>query len=148
MRFLGLDLGSKTCGVAVSDPLNLTAQGVEVIRRKEENKYRRTLARIEELIAEYDITGIVLGYPKNMDDSVSKRCLISRDFAEKLTKRTGLPVTLWDERLTTVAAHEVMLEAGMSREEREKIVDKVAAVFILEDFLNDFNNRNKTEKEL
>lgn len=146
MRVLGLDLGSKTCGVAVSDELGMTAQGVEVIRRKDENKYRKTLARIDELIAEYDIEKIVLGYPKNMNDTVSKRCLISEEFAEKLKKRTSLPVILWDERLTTVAAHDVMLEAGLSRQEREKIVDKVAAVFILEDYLNEINEY-KTKKE-
>lgn len=146
MRILGLDLGSKTCGVAVSDELGLTAQGVEVIRRKEENKYRRTLARIDELIAEYNIGKIVLGYPKNMDDTISKRCEISGEFAKKLKKRTGLPVILWDERLTTVAAHEVMLEAGMSREDREKVVDKVAATFILEDYLNEINDYNRKKE--
>ena len=133
---MGLDLGSKTCGVAVSDGLGLTAQGLEVIRRKEENKLRQTLARISELVDEYNVEKIVLGYPQNMDGSVSKRCELSKEFAEKLTKRTGKEVILWDERLTTVSAHEVMIEAGLKREEREKIVDKVAAVFILEDYMN------------
>ena len=136
MRIMGLDLGSKTCGVAVSDGLGLTAQGLEVIRRKEENKLRQTLARISELVDEYNVEKIVLGYPQNMDGSVSKRCELSKEFAEKLTKRTGKEVILWDERLTTVSAHEVMIEAGLKREEREKIVDKVAAVFILEDYMN------------
>ena len=136
MRIMGLDLGSKTCGVAVSDGLGLTAQGLEVIRRKEENKLRQTLARISELVDEYNVEKIVLGYPQNMDSSVSKRCELSEEFAEKLTKRTGKEVILWDERLTTVSAHEVMIEAGLKREEREKIVDKVAAVFILEDYMN------------
>ena len=83
---------------------------------------------------------IVLGYPKNMDGSVSKRCGLSEEFAEKLAKRTGIEVILWDERLTTVSAHEVMIEAGLKREEREKIVDKVAATFILEDYMN--SNKN------
>ena len=140
MRIMGLDLGSKTCGVAVSDGLGLTAQGLEVIRRKEENKLRQTLARITELAQEYEVCKIVLGYPKNMDSSVSKRCGLSEEFAKKLTKRTGIEVILWDERLTTVSAHEVMIEAGLKREEREKIVDKVAATFILEDYMN--SNKN------
>ena len=140
MRILGLDLGSKTCGVAVSDGLMLTAQGIEVIRRKEENKLRRTLARIADLVEEYKVDRIVLGYPKNMDGSVSKRCALSEDFAKKLTARTGKEVVFWDERLTTVSAHEVMMEAGLTREEREKVVDKVAAVFILEDYMN--SNKN------
>ena len=135
MRIMGLDLGSKTCGVAVTDALGLTAQGLEVIRRKEENKLRQTLARITELVEEYKVEKIVLGYPKNMDGSVSKRCELSEEFAKKLTARTGKEVILWDERLTTVSAHEIMIEAGLKREEREKIVDKVAAVFILEDYM-------------
>ena len=135
MRIMGLDLGSKTCGVAVTDALGLTAQGLEVIRRKEENKLRQTLARITELVEEYNVEKIVLGYPKNMDGSVSKRCELSEEFAKKLTVRTGKEVILQDERLTTVSAHEVMIEAGLKREEREKIVDKVAAVFILEDYM-------------
>ena len=136
MRIMGLDLGSKTCGVAVTDGLGITAQGLEVIRRKEENKLRQTLARITDLVKEYDVEKIVLGYPKKMDGSVSKRCGLSEEFAAKLTARTGKEVILWDERLTTVSAHEVMMEAGLTREEREKIVDKVAAVFILEDYMN------------
>ncbi len=135
MRIMGLDLGSKTCGVAVTDELGLTAQGLEVIRRKEENKLRKTLARITELIDEYKVEKIVLGYPKNMDGSVSKRCELSEEFAKKLAGRTGIEVILWDERLTTVSAHEIMIEAGLKREEREKIVDKVAAVLILEDYM-------------
>lgn len=136
MRILGLDLGSKTCGVAISDELLLTAQALEVIRRKEENKLRQTLARIKEIVDEYGIDSIVLGYPRNMDGTAGRRCELSEEFAKKLEARTGIKVILWDERLTTVSAHEVMIEAGLSREEREKVVDKVAAAFILEDFLN------------
>ena len=135
MRIMGLDLGSKTCGVAITDALGLTAQGLEVIRRKEENKLRQTLARITELVEEYKVEKMVLGYPKNMDGSVSKRCELSKEFAKKLTARTGKEVILWDERLTTVSAHEIMIEAGLKREEREEIVDKVAAVLILEDYM-------------
>lgn len=136
MRIMALDLGSKTCGVAVTDELGLTAQGLEVIRRKEENKLRQTLARITELVEAYKVFKIVLGYPKNMDGSVSRRCELSEEFARKLIARTGIEVVLWDERLTTVSANEIMIEAGLKREEREKIVDKVAAVFILEDYMN------------
>lgn len=103
MRIMGLDFGSKTVGVAVSDPLFITAQGVEIIRRKEENKLRQTLARIEELIGEYEVGEIVLGLPKNMNDTLGVRAELSLEFKEKLERRTGLPVTMWDERLTTVA---------------------------------------------
>ena len=133
---MGLDFGSVTVGVAISDGLLLTAQGIEVIKRKEENKLRRTLARIEELVNEYEVSKIVLGLPKNMDNSEGERALKTRDFAAMLERRTGLEVVMWDERLTTVAAHNVMLEADMSRAKREKVVDKVAATFILQGYLD------------
>lgn len=136
MRIMGLDFGSVTVGVAISDPLLLTAQGIEVIRRKEENKLRRTLARIEELIEEYQVSKIVLGLPKNMNNSEGDRAALTREFAQKLERRTGLTVELWDERLTTVAAHNAMLEADLSRAKREKVVDKVAATFILQGYLD------------
>lgn len=136
MRIMGLDFGSVTVGVAISDPLLLTAQGIEVIRRKEENKLRRTLARIEELIEEYQVSKIVLGLPKNMNNSEGDRAVLTREFAQKLERRTGLTVELWDERLTTVAAHNAMLEADLSRAKREKVVDKVAATFILQGYLD------------
>ena len=110
MRIMGLDYGSKTVGVSVCDPLGLTAQGVETITRNEENKLRRTCRRIEELISQYEITAIVLGYPKNMDDSVGERAEKTEEFKELLERRTGLPVILWDERLTTVAADEILEE--------------------------------------
>jgi len=136
MRIMGLDLGSKTVGVAISDPMLVTAQPIETITRKEENKLRRTLARIEELIVEYGVEKIVLGYPKNMDDSIGPRALISEDFKESLMRRTGLDVILWDERLTTVAADEVLKESGVRRENRKKYVDQIAAVFILQEYLD------------
>ena len=136
MRIMGLDFGSVTVGVAISDGLLLTAQGIEVIRRKEENKLRRTLARIEELVKEYEVSKIVLGLPKNMDNSEGERALKTRDFAAMLERRTGLEVVMWDERLTTVAAHNAMLEADLSRAKREKVVDKVAATFILQGYLD------------
>ena len=123
----------------MSDPLLLTAQGIEIIRREHENKLRKTYARIEELIRENGVEKIVLGYPRNMDDTEGERCTRTREFKEGLERRTGLPVILWDERLTTVAADEIMTEAGLTREERKKYVDKIAAVIILQEYLE--NNR-------
>ncbi|MBQ9927298.1 MAG: Holliday junction resolvase RuvX [Lachnospiraceae bacterium] len=143
MRIMGLDFGAKTVGVAISDPLLITAQGIEIIRRKEENKLRKTLARIEELIVEYEVEEIVLGLPKNMNDTLGVRVELSYEFKEKLERRTGLPVHMWDERLTTVAADKAMIEAGLRREERKEHVDKVAAVFILQGYLDLRANKEK-----
>ena len=136
MRIIGLDYGSKTVGVAVSDPLLLTAQGVEIIRRERETKLRQTLARIEELIKEYEADTIVLGYPKNMNNTEGTRCEKTQEFKEMLERRTGLPVVLWDERLTTVMADQTMMEEGIRREDRKQYVDKLAAVFILQGYLD------------
>ena len=136
MRIMGLDFGSKTVGVAISDPLLITAQGIEIIRRKDENKLRKTLARIEELIIQYEVEEIVLGFPKNMNDTIGERAQLSLEFKDKLERRTGLPVTMWDERLTTVAADRAMMEAGIRREDRKEYVDKIAAVFILQGYLD------------
>ena len=141
MRIMGLDFGSKTVGVAVSDPLLITAQGIEIIRRKEENKLRRTLARIEELIEEYEVTQIVLGLPKNMNGTIGERAQITLEFREKLERRTGLPVAMWDERLTTVAADQAMMEAGIRRERRGEYVDRIAAVLILQGYLDHRANK-------
>ena len=121
MRVLGLDYGSKTVGVAVSDPLGLTAQGVETVWRKQENKLRRTLARIEEIISEYQ---------------VGERAEKSLEFKEMLEKRTGLPVVMWDERLTTMAADRTLEETGVHKEDRKQYLDQVAAVFILQGYLD------------
>ena len=128
--------------MAISDPLLITAQGIEIIRRKEENKLRKTLARIEELIVEYGVEEIVLGFPKNMNDTIGERAELSLEFQDKLERRTGLPVIMWDERLTTVAADKAMMEAGIRRENRKEYVDKIAAVFILQGYLD----RRKMEK--
>ncbi len=136
MRIMGLDLGSKTVGVAISDPLLITAQGIEIIRRKEENKLRQTLARIEALIVEYEVDTIVLGLPKNMNDTLGERAQLSLEFKEKLERRTGLSVVMWDERLTTVAADKAMMEAGIRRENRKDYVDKIAACLILQGYLD------------
>lgn len=136
MRILGLDYGSKTVGVAVSDPLGLTAQGLEIIRRKSDNKLRQTLARIEELAQDYQAERIVLGFPKNMNNTLGERAEKTLEFKEMLERRTGLPVTLWDERLTTVEANRAMMEGGIRRENRGQHVDRLAAVLILQGYLD------------
>lgn len=136
MRIMGLDFGSKTVGVAVSDPLLVTAQGVETIFRKSPAKLRQTLARIDELIAEYEVDRIVLGYPKNMNNTEGERCEKTREFARMLEQRTGLAVILWDERLTTAAADQIMMESGVRREDRKDYVDKIAAGLILQGYLD------------
>ena len=144
MRLMGLDYGSKTVGVAVSDPLGLTAQGVETVWRKQENKLRQTMARIEELISEYQVERIVLGYPKNMNNTVGERAVKSLEVKEKLEKRTGLPVVMWDERLTTAEAERTLMETGVRRENRKQFLDQMAAVLILQGYL-DRMNMNKDE---
>ncbi|MDF2483931.1 MAG: putative Holliday junction resolvase [Herbinix sp.] len=135
-RIIGLDYGSVTVGVAISDALGFTAQGIEVIRRKQENKLRQTLARIEELIATYEIGQIVVGYPKHLNNTVGERAIKSEEFAEKLRQRTGLEVILWDERLTTVAVHQVLDQGGLNYQEKALVVDKLAAVLILQGYLD------------
>lgn len=136
MRIMGLDFGSKTVGIAVSDPLYITAQGVEIIRREQENKLRKTLARIEELVKEYEVEEIVLGLPKNMNNSIGERAEKTLEFKAMLERRTGLNVVMWDERLTTVAADKTMMEVGVRRENRKKYVDQIAATFILQGYLD------------
>lgn len=143
MRIMGLDFGSKTVGVAISDALLMTAQGVEIIRRKEENKLRQTLARIEELIVEYEVEEIVLGLPKHMNGTEGVRVELTEEFKEKLERRTGLSVTFWDERLTTVSADRTMMEAGIRRENRKDYVDMLAATFILQGYLDRRSNEKK-----
>ncbi len=143
MRIMGLDYGSKTVGVAISDQLLLTAQGKEIIRRERENKLRQTLARIEALITENDVEKVVLGCPKNMDGSEGERVEKTREFQEMLERRTGLEVILWDERLTTAAADRYMIAAGIRRENRKQYVDEIAAVFILQGYLDYIRNQKK-----
>ena len=132
MRLMGLDYGSKTVGVAVSDPLGLTAQG-------------QTMARIEELISEYQVERIVLGYPKNMNNTIGERAVKSLEFKEKLEKRTGLPVVMWDERLTTAEAERTLMETGVRRENRKQYLDQMAAVLILQGYLDRSNMMSKEE---
>lgn len=136
MRLLGLDFGSKTVGVAVSDALGLTATGVEIIHRKSPNKLRQTLARVEELIEEYDIDKIILGYPVMLDGSEGERVEKTKEFAAMLERRTGKEIIFQDERLTTVEAYEIMDLMNIKKEDRHNYVDMVAAKVILEDYLN------------
>ena len=137
MRIMGLDFGSKTVGVAVSDSLLITAQGVEIVRRKYEDKLRQTLARIEELIQEYEVDKIVLGLPKNMNNSIGPRAEASMAYGKLLEDEFGLPVNYQDERLTTVQAERMLVEqANTSRAKRKKVIDKVAAVMILQNYLD------------
>ena len=130
------DYGSKTVGVAISDALGITAQAVETIFRKEENKLRKTCARIEELIREQNVEKIVLGLPKHMNNDMGERAEHALAFGEMLRRRTGLPVVMWDERLTTVEAERTLKEREVRREDRKKYVDQIAAVLILQGYLD------------
>ena len=136
MRVMGLDYGSKTMGVAISDELMMIATGLEIIRRDSEKKIRKTLIRIDELIAEYNIGKIVLGLPKNMNNTLGERAEKSLELKETLERRTGLEVIMWDERLSTVSAHKEMMEAGIRREDRGNYVDSIAAAIILQGYLD------------
>lgn len=136
MRVIGLDYGTKTVGVAVSDELGLTAQPLETIVRKSANKLRQTLARIEEIIIEYGIETIVLGYPKNMNNTLGERAKQTEVFQEALERRTGLPVVLWDERLSTAEAERILQAGGVRRENRKQYIDKLAAAVILQSYLD------------
>ncbi|MFV0529045.1 MAG: Holliday junction resolvase RuvX [Lachnospiraceae bacterium] len=136
MRMMGLDYGSKTVGVAMSDPLGIISSGVEIVRRKSENKQRQTLARLEELIKEYKVERIVLGLPKHMNNTIGDRAEKTLEFKKILERRTGLLVVLWDERLSSVAANRTLMECGVRRENRSKYVDEIAAAFILQGYLD------------
>ena len=136
MRIISLDYGSRTVGVAVTDGLGMTVSCVETIVRKEENKLRRTCARIEELVKEYGAEMIVVGNPLNMDGTEGERSQLAREFAQMIKRRTGLETAFVDERLTTVEAEEILRENGTPAEDMKKKVDQVAAVLILEDYLS------------
>lgn len=140
MRIMGLDYGAATVGVAISDELLITAQGKEVIRREGENKLRHTYQRIEELIKEYNVDKIVLGYPKHLNNSIGDRAAKSEEFRDALVRRTGLEVVLWDERLTTVEAHRVLDKAEVGLKKKMEVVDKLAAVIILQSYLDYLSN--------
>jgi putative Holliday junction resolvase len=136
MRILGLDFGMKTIGVAVSDPFGWTAQGLEIIRREEENNLKKSIVRLKEICKEYGVESIVLGYPKNMNNTEGERVEKTKQFKKRLEKELKLPVELWDERLSTVGAERILLEADVSRAKRKKVIDKMAAVFILQGYLD------------
>ena len=136
MRIMGLDYGDKTVGVAISDELLLTAQPIETVTRERPSKLRRTFARLEALIEEYDVEKIVLGLPKRMDNEEGARCESTRSFGERLEERTGLPIIYQDERLTTVAADAVLEEGGVRSMDRKKYIDKMAAALILQGYLD------------
>ena len=139
-RYLGLDFGSKTVGVAISDPLLMSASGLEIIRRDRERKNRKTLSRIDEIIKEYDVDEIVLGLPMNMDDTEGERCRKTREFGENLERRTGLKVNYFDERLSSFEAHEILDECGIKSVNHKEFVDEVAAMVILQGFLEERYN--------
>ncbi len=135
MRILGLDYGARTVGTAVSDPMGWTAQPLETICRKEEDKLRRTLARIAELCRQYDIQKIVVGLPLNMNDSEGERAVLARAFGEKVAARTGLPVVYEDERLSTLEAEEILRETGKPPKDWKKVIDQMAASLILRSYM-------------
>lgn len=136
IRIMGLDYGSKTVGVAITDPLGMTAQPLETITRKSENKLRRTLARIEEIVREKNVREIVLGLPLNMDGTGGERAEKTLEFRDMLERRLKIEVRMQDERLTTVEADEILNEMDIPRNERKNYIDKIAASIILRDYLN------------
>jgi len=147
-RIMGLDYGSRTIGVALSDPLRITAQGLETVTRKSENKLRQSLARLEAIIREYDVDYVVLGLPLNMNNEYGDRARRTVEFGEMLKRRTGLNVVMRDERLTSNQAHRVLSEAGLKTEEHKKHVDTMAAVLILQNYLDEMNyEREKADHE-
>jgi putative holliday junction resolvase len=135
MKILGLDLGSKTLGIAISDALGFTAQGVETFVFIP-NQYNAAINRIKEIVSKERISKIVLGYPKNMNGTIGERGKISEDFANQLKSTLNVDVILWDERMTTVEAEKILINANMSRQKRKQVIDKMAAVVILQSYLN------------
>lgn len=136
MRILGLDFGTKTTGVAVSDAMGWTAQGVEIIRRQNENQINPTINRIDELCKQYKVEKIVLGFPKNMNNTLGERAEKTLEFKTKLENKIAIPIEMWDERLSTVSAENILLEADLSRKKRKKVIDKLAATIILQNYLD------------
>ena len=137
MRLMGLDYGNVHVGVALSDELGMTAYPLEIIKRKDSNKLRKTFARIEEIAREYKVDKIIIGLPLNMDDSESEISKTVIDFSENIKRRTGLPVELWDERLSTLEATDILKEAGIKVQDRKTYIDKIAASFILRRYMED-----------
>ena len=137
MRLMGLDYGNVHVGVALSDELGMTAYPLEVIKRKDSNKLRKTFARIEEIAREYKVDKIIIGLPLNIDDSESEISKTVIDFSENIKRRTGLPVELWDERLSTLEATDILKEAGIKVQDRKTYIDKIAASFILRRYMEE-----------
>lgn len=137
MRIMGLDYGERTIGVAVSDALLMTAQGIKTIRRSP-----KELAELKTIIQEYEVDEIVLGYPKNMNGTLGPRAQATEEFAQLLKEEFALPVTLWDERLSTMGAERSLLAADVSRAKRKQVIDKMAAVFILQGYLDYIRLKN------
>ena len=133
MRILGLDIGSKTIGVAVSDPLGWTAQGVTTIKR---DCYTKDVEAVMKICKEYGVETIVAGMPKNMNGTIGPSGEMVKNLCEQIEKSFDGKIEFWDERLKTVAAHRAMIEADLSRAKRKKIVDKIAATYILQGYLD------------
>ena len=141
MRILGLDYGERTIGVAVSDGFGWTAQALEVIKRSNSTEYKKSISRIAQWVEEYEVNTIVLGYPKNMDNTEGERCQKTKVFQKQLQQAfPNVTVVLWDERMSTIAAERSLLEADMSRKKRKSIIDKMAAVHILQGYLDKKQN--------
>ena len=139
MRYLGLDLGTKTLGLSISDKTLTIASSYKTIRY---NEYEELYAELKKVIEEFDITKMILGYPKNMNNTVGERALKSLEFKEMLERRTGLPVVMWDERLTTVEANRTLMESGVRRENRKQYLDELAAIFILQSYLDAYGRED------
>ena len=138
-RILALDFGSKTVGVAITDPLLITAQELETIVREKPSALRATLRRIVEVVEQYDVGQIVLGLPLNMNDEEGERVEATKDFAEQLRKRVDVPIDFIDERLTTIEADEILAEQGVPKSERKKVIDQVAAAIMLREYLDNMS---------
>jgi len=143
LRVIGLDYGTKTVGVAISDETKLIAQPLLTIERKQANKLRQTYAAIEKIISEQDVELIVLGLPKNMNNTEGERVEATKEFKEALERRTGLEVVLVDERLTTVEANRILEDTGVALSARKEHIDKMAAAIILQNYLDREHNKNK-----
>ena len=138
MKVMGLDVGTKTVGVAISDALGWTAQGIETIKINED-KGDFGIARIAELVKQHGVTSFVVGYPKNMNNTIGPRGEASEAYKALLEETFALPVVLWDERLTTMAAERVLIDADVSRKKRKQDIDKMAAIMILQGYLDSKN---------
>ncbi len=136
MRIMGLDVGDKTIGIAVSDLMHLTAQGIETLKR---TTIKEDLNKLENIVKSKDVTKIVIGFPKNMNGSIGIQCEKVLEFVEQLKKRLSTEIILWDERLTTVAAEKMLISADLRRKKRKKVIDMIAATYILQGYLDHQN---------